>query len=125
MKYIATLGIGIIVILSGYMLFSYIMSNNPSSMSSGQTVKKEIKPRTSEEVASHSNPQDCWLIIHGKVYDVSGWSGHPGSMVIFEACGKDATTQFETRPSGSKTPHSKTARELMSLYYIGDITNVQ
>lgn len=25
------------------------------------------------EVAAHSSPTDCWLVIHGKVYDVTSW----------------------------------------------------
>ena len=41
------------------------------------------------EVARHTTPEDCWLIIKGKVYDVSGWAaGHPGGAVIYTHGGK-------------------------------------
>jgi len=47
------------------------------------------------EVARHTTPEDCWLIIKGKVYDVSGWAaGHPGGAVIYTHGGKDATDTF-------------------------------
>jgi cytochrome b involved in lipid metabolism len=43
---------------------------------------KVEKPRwkfTREEVAKHCTKEDCWIIIHGKVYDVSEWIlFHPG-----------------------------------------------
>ena len=28
---------------------------------------------TTEEVGKHSTPEDCWVIVHGKVYDVSAF----------------------------------------------------
>lgn len=35
---------------------------------------------TLAEVAKHATADDCWLIIHGKVYDVTKWcAGGPSS----------------------------------------------
>ncbi len=45
---------------------------------------------------------------------------HPGGHAIYEGCGTDATTLFETRPSGTGTPHSANARSILEKYYIGD-----
>lgn len=67
--------------------------------------------------------EECWTIIHGKVYDILDFAtnSHPGGELIFEACGTDATKLFETRPMGSKTPHSEEARKILEKYYIGDL----
>lgn len=69
------------------------------------------------EVSQHNNDKDCWLIINGKVYDVTNYlEEHPGGdEVLLSATGKDATDDFED------AGHSNSARETMEEYYIGDI----
>ncbi|SCU81593.1 LANO_0B03642g1_1 [Lachancea nothofagi CBS 11611] len=49
------------------------------------------------DLATHSTKEDCWIAIHGKVYNVSGYlSKHPGgSQVILKLAGRDATVQFD------------------------------
>lgn len=71
---------------------------------------------TLSEVSQHNNGKDCWLIIDGKVYDVTNYlEEHPGGdEVLLSATGKDATDDFED------AGHSNTARETMEEYYIGD-----
>lgn len=71
--------------------------------------------------SKHDKKGDCWLLISDKVYNVSEFSAHPGGEAILQGCGKDATELFETRPMGSKKPHSEKARELREKYYIGDL----
>lgn len=40
---------------------------------------------TKEEVAKHDTEDDCWMIIHNKVYDVTEYVGeHPGGEVILD-----------------------------------------
>uniref|UniRef100_A0A7C8YMU9 Cytochrome b5 heme-binding domain-containing protein n=1 Tax=Opuntia streptacantha TaxID=393608 RepID=A0A7C8YMU9_OPUST len=70
-----------------------------------------------EEVAKHNSSKDCWLIISGKVYDVTPFmDDHPGGdEVLLSATGKDATNDFED------VGHSNSAREMMQKYYIGEI----
>lgn len=49
------------------------------------------------EVAKHNEKDDCWIIIHDKVYDVSRfYKNHPGGDVILKFGGTDATDQFES-----------------------------
>lgn len=75
------------------------------------------------DVGQHNSKEDCWLVIHGGVYDVTSYiKRHPGGNAILEGCGKDATSLFETRPSGSGTPHSQRARNTLEEYYIGELS---
>ncbi|KAG8381091.1 hypothetical protein BUALT_Bualt06G0086200 [Buddleja alternifolia] len=70
-----------------------------------------------EEVAKHNKTKDCWLIIDGKVYDVTPFmDDHPGGdEVLLSATGKDATNDFED------VGHSDSAREMLDKYYIGEV----
>lgn len=75
---------------------------------------------TLDEVSAHDAPNDCWMAINGKVYDVSGYAvRHPGGATVYEGCGTDATTLFEARPTASNTPHSNKAQEDLGNFEIG------
>lgn len=79
---------------------------------------------TKEEVSLHGTKGDCWLVIHGQVYDVTEFiPTHPGKEAILQGCGTDATQLFETRPMGTKTPHSDTARGFLENFYIGELAD--
>ena len=74
---------------------------------------------TLKEVAQHCTKDDCWLILHGKVYDVTSWHvparfswifrswpkhtlrarrvpKHPGGPLIYVAAGKDCSQLFDS-----------------------------
>ncbi|XP_059655670.1 cytochrome b5 [Cornus florida] len=70
-----------------------------------------------QEASEHNTKDDCWVVIDGKVYDVSSYMDeHPGGDdVILDVTGKDATDEFED------AGHSKTARELMETFCIGEL----
>lgn len=72
---------------------------------------------TLAEVSAHNSPKDCWLVVEGRVYDVTKFlEDHPGGDdVLLSATGKDATDDFED------VGHSSTARALMDEFYVGDI----
>jgi len=75
-----------------------------------------------DDVAKHNTPDDCWIAIEGKVYDVTGFiSSHPGGEAILEGCGLDATELYRTRPMGSGTDHSANARQLLDDYELGTL----
>ena len=65
----------------------------------------------------HTEVEDCWLVIEGKVYDVSQFMlKHPGGRwIILGQAGKDATAAFK------KTIHSEIALEQMYDLYLGDL----
>ncbi|KAL1932255.1 hypothetical protein VTP01DRAFT_9311 [Rhizomucor pusillus] len=72
---------------------------------------------TYEEIAAHNSRKDLWMVIHGKVYDITAFvDEHPGGEeVLFDEGAKDATGPFED------VGHSDDARDLLKKYYIGDI----
>ncbi|RMJ17370.1 Cytochrome b2, mitochondrial [Fusarium kuroshium] len=49
------------------------------------------------EVAEHNNADSCWVIVHGKAYDVTEFlPEHPGGKkIILKYAGKDATKEYE------------------------------
>merc|ERR1711971_1019963 len=51
---------------------------------------------TKEEVAKHTSKTDCWVILDGKVLNVTSFlSQHPGGeLAILTFAGKDATEEF-------------------------------
>lgn len=50
-----------------------------------------------QEVSKHNTKTDCWVIVHGKAYDVTHFlNEHPGgSAIILKYAGKDATKAFD------------------------------
>ena len=72
---------------------------------------------TRDEVSMHYDEGDCWIIISGKVYDVSPFlDEHPGGIeVIMEYAGLDATSDFED------LPHPPEAYDMLKTYLIGEI----
>ncbi|XP_075521910.1 cytochrome b5-like [Primulina tabacum] len=72
---------------------------------------------TLAEISEHNNKKDCWLLINGKVYDVTKFlDDHPGGDdVLLTATGKDATDDFED------VGHSSSARATMDEFFVGEI----
>ncbi|KAI3140480.1 uncharacterized protein N7518_004361 [Penicillium psychrosexuale] len=52
---------------------------------------------TGAVVAEHNSKDSCWIIVHGKAYDVTEFlPEHPGGQkIILKYAGKDATEEFE------------------------------
>lgn len=71
-----------------------------------------------DEVKQHTSKDDLWLLIDGRVYDVTPFLGlHPGGgHLIVEASGKDATSKFE-QTHGEGLRYSL---RLLNQFFIGD-----
>ncbi|KAH8910412.1 FMN-dependent dehydrogenase [Coniochaeta sp. PMI_546] len=68
-----------------------------------------------EEVARHASADSCWVILYGKVYDVTDFlSSHPGgSKVILQLAGRDATEEYDPiHPPGILEENLKPDAEL-------------
>merc|ERR1712207_89988 len=52
---------------------------------------------TMDEVAKHTTKEDCWVVLHNKVLNVTSFlSQHPGGeLAILTFAGKDATAEFD------------------------------
>nr|XP_056718394.1 cytochrome b5 [Euleptes europaea] len=72
---------------------------------------------TLAEVAKRHTEQETWLVLHGRVYDVTRFlREHPGGEeVLLEQAGRDATESFED------VGHSVDAREMLDQYLIGEV----
>ena len=65
----------------------------------GETVKglqeKVLQEYTLADVAKHSSKEDVWIVVKGKVYDVTPYvEEHPGGLAILKNAGGDATEGF-------------------------------
>ncbi|KAF7155537.1 hypothetical protein CNMCM6106_004683 [Aspergillus hiratsukae] len=72
---------------------------------------------TVEDVAGHKTRDDLWVIIHGKVYDLTKYiRDHPGGAdVLLDVAGTDATEAYED------VGHSEDADEIMQTYLVGEL----
>lgn len=114
-------------------------SNKVAGTQTGSLVKNTVSQLTASgktltlnmsEISKHNKSSDCWLLISGKVYDITGYFGsHPGGNGTMSAtCGKDATDAYMTKDPYANTTsggsnHSSRARSLLNDYYIGDFNS--
>lgn len=70
-----------------------------------------------DEVSRHTKKTDLWIILHGKVYDLTNYvEDHPGGVpFLLEFAGKDATEAYED------IGHSEDAREILENHLIGKL----
>ena len=74
----------------------------------------ETKLYSWAEITKHRTPADAWIVVHNKVYDISGWHAHPGGDVCFTSAGDDATDTFYMF-------HAQSTKGWLPRFYIGDL----
>lgn len=122
----STAGI-ILSVISSALLIGIIFATKPASPDPSGS--KPAKSFSADEVSTHVNADDCWMIIDGSVYDVTEYvEGHPGGNEILRGCGKDASMLFNSRRDGdeqvgSGTGHSSSAKSTLEKYKIGILAN--
>jgi len=95
---------------------SVTLASEPTEKMTAEETEPEVKGIKMEEVEKHSSVDDLWLVIDGKVYDVTPFmDDHPGGgEIMLSAAGKDGTQDFED------VGHSPHARELLKKYYLDE-----
>ena len=70
-----------------------------------------------EEIRLHKSEENCWMVMHGKVYDLAGYlEDHPGGVnKIMEWAGQDGGSAFD----GQR--HSKDAMDIAEKFCIGEV----
>lgn len=73
------------------------------------------------EVAEHDVIEDCWMVIEGRVYDLTDYiARHPTPPSVLEPwCGKQATEGMRTKGIGRD--HSAAAWAMLEDYLIGEL----
>jgi cytochrome b involved in lipid metabolism len=79
---------------------------------------------TIEEVARHNTANDCWMVIYGKVLNLTVFSSHPGGSTYAPYCGTEATAAFDTK-GGRGNTHSGAAAADLAAYTIGELGKPQ
>jgi len=76
-----------------------------------------LESLTYNDVAIHRNPNDYYIVIHAKVYNISSFiDDHPGGEeVLKDVAGGDATEAFED------VGHSPEALNILATLRIGDL----
>jgi len=107
--------------------------SNTTSVKSNTVINSNVVPAsnitlTLSEISKHNKSSDCFLLISGKVYNITSFFGsHPGGNSVMAAtCGTDATAAYMTKDpnattSGSRSSHSSNATGMLVSYYIGDL----
>ncbi|KAF2170639.1 hypothetical protein M409DRAFT_64304 [Zasmidium cellare ATCC 36951] len=77
----------------------------------------EVPTLSLADVAKHNTKTDLWIVIHGKVYDVTKYArDHPGGAeALIEVGGTDSTSAYED------VGHSEDAREIMHQFLVGSL----
>ncbi|KAI8967865.1 acyl-CoA dehydrogenase/oxidase [Mycotypha africana] len=75
------------------------------------------KKYTILDVAKHQQANDCWIILHDKIYDISQFlDDHPGGKkVLLKAAGTDASKQFDAFHSPA------VLSKIAAKYLIGEV----
>ena len=73
------------------------------------------------EVIKHDKPEDCWIVVHGVVYDVTKWVPlHPGGKLIYDGAGGDCTAMWE-----SYHPSHVLAQGIPDKYRVGTVLDFE
>lgn len=73
-----------------------------------------------EEVSRHNSPHDAWVILDGRVYDISGFlNAHPGGLEV--VAGHLGTDVSDILRSPHYHLHSRAAYQILDRCCIGEL----
>ncbi|KNG91030.1 cytochrome B5 [Aspergillus nomiae NRRL 13137] len=93
------------------------MSAATSTYGAESPADVQLPEYSAAEVASHNRKDDIWIIVHGKVFDITNYlQDHPGGAeILIDTAGTDATEAFED------VGHSEDSVEIMQEFLIGTL----
>jgi len=120
MKKLSTISLFIFaVIVIAILTAGLVFYQNKKDITGGDTQNQNANQVTSsqkfslEDVAKHSTEGDCWIIIEGKVYNITSYFGkHPG--------GNDTCLQLV-----EKMPQMLTKQGILMLLLVAQKQNIQ
>ena len=94
----------------------------PAASAAPVGVPAEAVPEKSyslDELARHARPEDCWLAIDGRVYELTDYlEEHPAPAGVIESwCGREASRAYHTKQRGRT--HSAAADRLLADFLRG------
>lgn len=101
------------------------IATEPTTTTAPSTGATTVEPTTTAvgftaaETAQHNTSDSCWLLISGRVYDVTSYlRDHPGgARTITPWCGKESTEAFAT--ADGRGEHSAAAYAHLGLLDLG------
>lgn len=119
--------LGLLVSTTAYASYTYLQTSSPKNSQLSQESlmlggkRGEGEAYTLASVAGHATAQDCWTVIHDKIYNITAYVNiHPGGVdTIVQACGVDGTVAFDTK--GGRGSHTQMASEILTNYFVAAI----
>ena len=83
--------------LMGWIRFQSNAKNLNNIQPSGSNNDPHLNMITMTELSKHDQPDDCWIAIRGKVFNITAYLDyHPGGQdELMKAAGKNATNMFD------------------------------
>lgn len=78
-------------------------------------------PYTLADISQHASADDCWVALHGEVYDLTGYiDAHPaGPQSIISSCGTDGSDAFDRERAHARPGTVQT----LATYHVGSLAH--
>ncbi|XP_017698591.2 cytochrome B5-like protein [Phoenix dactylifera] len=106
----------VLIVLGALFIIPRSKNNGKTKGTRPSVTSKTLKTYTKEEVCLHNKRDDCWIIIKGKVYDVTPYvEEHPGGDAMLNNAGGDSTEGFYG------PQHATRVFDMVDEFCIGDL----
>lgn len=112
---IVALVIGVATLMAASLGLYFFIDQKGYKLKKSNDVNDNFQGQVSmSEMAAHTEPEDCWMELHGNVYDLTDYApDHPGGPeYVTDYCGMNATRFYDME-------HSTSLLTLVSQYNLG------